>query len=107
MKLVWGVPSSNYTYLVEGYFASDQTSLRNQILSRYPGFFRGLLASPSKEVRILARMVRDDPRSTTCRNLRFLIQKTLMQEVERYSSWRVMHLECRRFQNVRSGDWGC
>ena len=37
----------------------------------------------------MARMVKDDPRSTTCRNLRFLRQKTLMQQAESYSSWRV------------------
>ena len=108
VKLVWGVPRSTFTYLVEGYFAGDQTSLRNQILSRYPGFFRGLLSSPSKEVRILARMVKDDPRSTTCRNLRFLRQKTLMQQAESYSSWRVKDaLGMQRIQNMSGGDWGC
>jgi hypothetical protein len=58
-------------------------------LSRYPGYFRGLLSSPSKEVRILARKVEDDARFPTCRNLRFLRQKTLLQQVESYSSWRV------------------
>ena len=89
VKLVWGVPRSTFTYLVEGFFAGEQISLRNQILSRYPGFFRGLLSSPSKEIRILARIVKDDPRSTTCRNLRYLSQKTSMQQVERFSSWRV------------------
>ena len=56
-----------------------QTSLRNQILARYP----------SKEVRVLARMVADDPRSTTCRNLRYLREVTNMDNVESYSSWRV------------------
>ena len=89
VKLVWGVPRSTFTYLVEGYFASEETSLRNQILSRYPGFYRGLLSSPSKEVRILARMVKDDPRSTTCRNLRYLREMTMVQQVESYSSWKV------------------
>ena len=76
-------------YLVEGYFAGDETILRNQILRRYPGFYRGPVSSPSKEVRILARMVKDDPRSTTCRNLRYLRQMSMIQQVEIYSSWRV------------------
>jgi hypothetical protein len=66
-----------------------QTSLRNQILSRYPGFYRKLLSSPSKEVRVLARMVAADPRSTTCRNLSYLREVTGMAKVEWYSSWRV------------------
>ena len=38
VKLVYGVPRNTFTYLVEGYFAADQTSLRNQIMSRYSGF---------------------------------------------------------------------
>ena len=88
-KLAWGVPRSTYTYLVEGYFAEKQTSLRPQILSRYPGFLRGLLSSPSKEVRMLVRLAKEDPRSTTCLNLRYLRQMTGLQQVEKYASWRV------------------
>ena len=89
MKLVFGVPRSTFTYMVEGFFAENHTSLRNQILSRYPGFYRKLLTSPSKEVRVLARMVSADPRSTTCRNLSYLREITGLANVEWYSSWRV------------------
>ena len=89
VKLVWGVPRSTFTYRVEGFYAGEQISLRNQILSRYRGFFRGLISSPSKEVRILARIVKDDPKSTTCRNLRYLRQKTSMEQVESVSNWRL------------------
>ena len=63
--------------------------LRNQILGRYPGFYRKLLTSPSKEVRILARMVSGDPRSTTCQNLRYLREISKLEKVEQYSAWRV------------------
>ena len=89
MKLINRVPRSTYTYLVEDFFASDQTSLRNQIMSRYPGFYRKLMASPSKEVRMLAMMVAGDPRSTTCKNLRYLRETTKLEQVQHYSSWRV------------------
>jgi hypothetical protein len=65
VKLVHDVPRSTFTYMVEGFLAKDQVSLRNQILSRYPGFYRKLLLSPSKEVRMLLRMVDSDQRSTT------------------------------------------
>ena len=82
VKLIYGVTRSTYTYLVEGFFSQDQTILRNQILSRYPGFYRKLLNSPSKEVRVLARMVAADPRSTTCKNLRYLREATGMENVE-------------------------
>ena len=51
VKLTYGFPRNTFTYLVEGFLAADFTSLRNQVLSRYPGFFRNLLNSPSKEVK--------------------------------------------------------
>ena len=89
VKLVYGVPRSTYTYLVEGYFAKDKPSLRTQVLSRYPGFFRKLVTSPSKEVRMLARMMATDPRSTTSKNLSYLREKTGLEEPETFSSWRV------------------
>ena len=53
VKLVYGVPRNTFTYLVEGFLAKDQPSLRNQILSRYPGFYKKLQMSPSKEVRMM------------------------------------------------------
>ena len=89
VKLVYRVPRSTFTYLVEGFFAASQCTLRNQILGRYPGFYRNLLASPSREVRMLAKMVSDDPRSTTCKNLRYLREMTGLEQAEQYSSWRV------------------
>ena len=80
---------STFTYLVEGHFADDQTTFRNQVLSRYPSFFRNLLSSPSREVRILARIVSSDPRSTTYGNLRYIKQLTGLGQPEHYSSARV------------------
>ena len=89
IKLVYGVPRSTYTYLVEGFLAKDQPSLRNQVLSRYPGFYRKLQSSPSKEVRMLVNMVSSDPRSTTCKNLRYLREKTGLEQPQCFSSWKI------------------
>ena len=89
VKLCYGVPRNTYTYLVEGWFAADMTSLRNQVLSRYAGFYRKLLSSPSREIRALARIVSDDPRSTTCRNLRLLRSKTGLSQPQMFSSMRI------------------
>ena len=89
MKLCYGVPRNTYTYLVEGWFAADMTSLRNQVLSRYAGFYRKLLSSPSREIRALARIVSDDPRSTTCRNLRLLRSKTGLSQPHMFTSMRI------------------
>ena len=74
VKLVWSVPRSTFTYLVEGFLGDGQTSLRNQILARYPGFFRALQVSPSREVRL---------------NLRYLRRRTCMPQVDQFTSWRV------------------
>ena len=89
VKLCYGAPRNTYTYLVEGWFAADMTSLRNQVLSRYAGFYRKLLSSPSREIRALARIVSDDPRSTTCRNLRLLRSKTGLSQPQMFSSMRI------------------
>ena len=88
MKLVYGIPRSTFTYLVEGYLAAGQTSLRNQVL-RYSGFFRNLLKSPSREVRLLSRIVASDPRSTTCANLKYVEKLTGLSQPELYSSFRI------------------
>ena len=40
-------------------------------------------------MRVLARMVRSDPRSTTCRNLRYLREVTGRENVEWFASWKV------------------
>ena len=50
---------------MEDYFAKDFSSLRNQVISRYPSFFQKLLLSPSREVRLLAHIVSRDPESVT------------------------------------------
>ena len=84
-----GLPRNTFTYLVEGFLAADQTSLRNQVLCRYPGFYRSLLNSPSREVRILVRLVSNDPKSTTCRNLKHLARITCLEKPQLYCSWRI------------------
>ena len=78
VKLVHGAPRSTFTYLVEGHLAAGYVSLRNQILSRYSGFFRKLLNSPSKEVRIISRIVSKESRSNTCSNLIYLQKLTVL-----------------------------
>ena len=63
-----------------------------------PGFYRKLLVSPSKAVRVLARMVSTDPRSTTYANLRYLGEVTRLDQVQYFASWRVR--ECLPVQKV-------
>ena len=89
VKIVYGIPRNTFTYLVEGYFGAGLTSLRNQIISRYSKFYQKLMCSASKEVRILVRIVRQDPRSVTCKNLRLLRNLSGMVNAEVYSSQKI------------------
>ena len=63
IKLAWEVPRSTHTNLVEDFFAKDFLSVRNQVLSRYVTFFQSLLTSPSREIRILVRIIMQDHQS--------------------------------------------
>ena len=89
VKLVYGIPRQTFTYLVEGYFAKHMPSLRNQIYTRYTGFYRSLLCSPSPEVQLLARLATRDPRSQTFTNLRLLQKKTNIDKPYLFSSARI------------------
>ena len=74
VKLTHGVPRSTFTYLVEGFLAGQETSLRNQVLGRYPGFLQSLLQSPSLEVQVLYQVAALDPSSTTRQNIQYVTQ---------------------------------
>ena len=89
VKLCDDIPRSTFTYLVEGYLAAEFATLRNQVMARYAGFYKSLLDSPSKEIRAMARIVSDDPRSSTCRNLRLLRQVTGLSQSHTLSNHRV------------------
>ena len=78
---MWNIPRSTFTYIVENVGASNFMSLRNQVYSRYVGYFQQLLKSSSREVRHLARSVGRDERSVTCRNIR------LLTEISGLSPW--------------------
>ena len=90
MKIVYGVPRNTFTYLIEGWFTSCMPSLRNQVISRYPKFYRQLTESRSKEIRFLVQIVSNDPRSTTYRNLKLLRERTNLRQAEYYSRRRIL-----------------
>ena len=72
VKLTHNVPRSTFTYLVEDFFADKETSLRNQVTARYPGFIHSLLQSPCPEVRVLCRVASADPDSTKNANIQYV-----------------------------------
>ena len=89
MRRCWNLDRETRTFLVEGYFCSNHTSLRNQVLSRYPAFVRKLLNSFSSEVRFLANLVLHDKRSNVCTNLEYIINITKIREVHQMGKWKV------------------
>ena len=88
VKLIYDVPRSTFTYLVEGYFAKGFVSLRNQVISRYSNFFQKLLNSPSREVRLLAHIVSRDPASVTAKNIKY-IQELTKLSVWDFAPWKI------------------
>ena len=69
VKLTWGLPRSTHRYFVNNLLASEFTSIRTKIISRYVKFFQNLLRSASKEVRLIAQLAAQDRSSTTGSNL--------------------------------------
>ena len=64
------------TYLVETVLARHVPSLRVCLLHRSVGFFRGLLASPSREVVVVALLAARDIRSNLGANLALVQEET-------------------------------
>ena len=76
VKLVWDVPRSTHTYLVESFLAKDFVPTRNQVLARYVTFLHSLINSPNWEVRILVRIVRQDHQSVTRQNADYISERS-------------------------------
>ena len=66
------MPRNCHTYLVEEVLAAGVASLEASLLARFHGFFRGLIASPSFEVVVVALLAARDVRSTLGSNLTHL-----------------------------------
>ena len=75
-KLAWDVPRACRTFLVQSVLAPHVTSLRASLLHRAVGFFHGLLASPSREVVVVALLAARDLRSSLGANLALVREET-------------------------------
>ena len=74
-KLAWEVPRSCHTYLVQEVLAPHVADLNVSLMMKLVVFFRSLLASPSGEVQVVARLAARDMRSNLGKNLA-LIRET-------------------------------
>ena len=76
VKRVYRLPLNTFTYLVEGHLSEGTVPLRVQVLSRVPKFYRGLLGSCSKEVRLLAGLASNDARTVLACNVAYVSRLT-------------------------------
>ena len=74
VKLIFNVPRSCHTYLVQNVLAPEHLPIRTELMSRFVTFYKRLTTCPSYEVNFLAKIVLNDVRSTTKKNLS-LIEK--------------------------------
>ena len=72
VKLVWDIPGSTHTYLVDHLLGLGLPSVRQKLLCQYIGFFSNLRRSASWEVRLLSEMTARDAQSVIGRNLLYI-----------------------------------
>ena len=75
VKDVWGLPRATHSVYAR-WLSSGHSSIREDLLSRWPKFFRSLLCGPSPEAATLARVAAADRRSTTSANNALIIAAT-------------------------------
>ena len=81
VRRVYRLPVTTFTYLVEGHLAKGFTPLRNQVIGRFPGFYRRLMDSPSVEVRVMAELSAGWAQTVTAVNLAHIATLTSMDPV--------------------------
>ena len=69
VKVAWGVHRGCRSYLLQHVLAVDFVPMKVKLLTRFLGFFRSLLESPSREVSVAARLGARDLRTTIGQNL--------------------------------------
>ena len=82
VRRVFRLPVDTFTYLVEGHLGKDFRPLRNQVLGRFPSFFRRLKESPSTEVRVMSELAAGWAQSVTATNLKHLQELTGLDPVQ-------------------------
>ena len=88
MKVAWDVPRATHTYLVDNLLSCGISNVKQQLVSRYVNFFKNLLKSHSREVKVVASIVARCARSPTGRNLMNIQVETGM-DPWREEAWKV------------------
>ena len=84
VSLTWQAPKATHTYFVDQLLNCGISSVREDTMTSYTKFVRGLMMSPSMKVAIMCGVVRMDTRTTTGKNLYMMRRETgLNMEVSR------------------------
>ena len=84
VKLAWQVPRATNNYFVDNMLNCGISSVREDTMTRYIKFVKGLMTSPSMEVAVMCGVARQDIRTTTGANLDLIRRETgLNMEVAR------------------------
>ena len=75
VKDVWGVSRATHSVYAR-WLSSGHSSIKEDLLSRWPKFFRSLLCGPSPEAATLARVAAADMRSATAANNALIFSAT-------------------------------
>ena len=95
VKLAWQVPRATHTYFVENMLNCGLSSVREDTMTRYSRFVRGLMMSPSREVAVMCGVARLDIRTTTGANIDLIRREKLVQQVNNVPGedmWRMKYL---------------
>ena len=106
VKLCWDLPRNTHNIYVRNFLSCNFPSIRTQCISRYTKYYKSLLSCPSKEVMVMARLVRFNALSTTGLNA-----LNIRIETGRYP-WEISSREAREIlsskeKSVDSDVWRC
>ena len=76
VKLTWQAPQATRAYFVDHLLNYGISSVKEDTMTRYTKFVRGLMMSPSMKVAIMCGVVRMDTRTTTGKNLYMMRRET-------------------------------
>ena len=85
--MAWFVPKETHTNIVERFLCQGYPSMKNQVQARYQQFVRKLSESPSKEIRFMFNLVKNDMRSVTGRNIDYL-SRLCKVSILRVAKWK-------------------
>ena len=106
VKLCWDLPRSTHTNFVKDFLSYNLSLIKTQCISRYVNFLNSIINSPSKEVAVLAQIVRENINSIAgCNILNIYIETGLHPLLVSARDIR-MRLEL-RYKPLVSNSWDC